>query len=227
MRPGARNSSWSHLWSPGPAQTREPVQVPSLVPGPPSQWGALTSLGLHSSWLTFLIHCVALGHYTHSVFLLNQRLNLCTFSPVVSLGPGFGGIRWGWVVAAGVQNSLRCTPVLFQLFPSWLNTEPVSWLLGNFLLGTDYSVSHSIGLKHHTFAYFQWAQRVKMIASLRGPEEWGWGLPFSHFSHSPAQISLRKSIVPFRYLGRSIFKSLPALKIKYIFLETDSFLLWH
>ena len=29
----------------------------------------------------------------------------------------------------------------------------------------------------------------------------------------------------FRYLGRSIFKSLPALKIKYIFLETDSFLL--
>lgn len=31
--------------------------------------------------------------HTHSVFLLNQRLNLCTFSPVVSLGPGFGGIR--------------------------------------------------------------------------------------------------------------------------------------
>lgn len=29
----------------------------------------------------------------------------------------------------------------------------------------------------------------------------------------------------FRYLGRSIFKSLLALKIKHIFLETDSFLL--
>ena len=53
----------------------------------------------------------------------------------------------------------------------------------------------------------------------------GVGGAFSHFNHSPAQISLRKTIAPFRYLGRNIFKSLLALKIKYIFLETDSFLL--
>ena len=157
-------------WSHKPLRPENQCSVPNLVPVLLSQWDSFVSLGLHSSWLVDPLCCLGSLH-TQSMFLLNQSLNLCTFFPVVALGPGFGGIPWGWVVAAGVQNSLRCTSVLFQLFPSWLNTELVSWLLGNFLLRTDYSVSHSIGLKHHTFAYFQWAQRVKTLASLRGAEE--------------------------------------------------------
>lgn len=43
-------------------------------------------------------------------------------------------------------------------------------------------------------------------------------------SFSCPELSEKKHYMV-RYLGRSIFKSLPALKIKFIFLETDSFLL--
>ena len=70
-------------------------------------------------------------------------------------------------MAAGVQNFLKCTSVLFQLFPPWLNTKQVSPLLGNFLLRTNCSVGHRVGLKHHAFAYFQWAQRVKLLVFLK------------------------------------------------------------
>lgn len=46
----------------------------------------------------------------------------------------------------------------------------------------------------------------------------------SFISFSLPELSEKKHY-PVRYLGRSIFKSLPALKIKYIFLETDFLLL--
>lgn len=75
-------------WSHKPLRPENQCSVLNRIPGLLSQWDSPVSLGLHSSWLTFLsIHCVALGHYTHTlhVSFKSKPESLHFFS---SCGPG-------------------------------------------------------------------------------------------------------------------------------------------
>lgn len=53
----------------------------------------------------------------------------------------------------------------------------------------------------------------------------GWGRAVQSFKSFCCPDLAEKKHYTVRYLGRNIFKSLSSLKIKYIFLETESFLL--
>lgn len=53
----------------------------------------------------------------------------------------------------------------------------------------------------------------------------GWGGAVQSFKSFSCPDRSEKKHYMLRYIGRNIFKSLPALKVKYMFLDTDSFLL--
>lgn len=84
---------------------------------------------------------------------------------------------------------------------------------------------HRVDLKHRAFAFCEHIQRVKLLVFPKEAKAWAELGQLSHLNHPHPDLSEKKHCTV-RYLGRSIFKSLLALKIKYIFSETDSFLLW-
>lgn len=98
-------------------------------------------------------------------------------------GPVAAWDRRGRAVAAGVQKFLRCTSVLFQLFPLWLNTKQVPRRLGNFLLRTECSGwSQSWPQTSRVCLLGAGAESQTGCLSRGGRRLW-WEGPLSHLNH--------------------------------------------